>query len=89
MPGSLARTGVHLGSQGEGENKQSFASSHPRLTGAGLFLFVPGLLSASLASQSFLDSALFPGFEVEGVFLNLLNDIFLLNLPLKTAESVF
>jgi hypothetical protein len=53
-----------------------------------LFLLVSSLFSASLASQRFLDSALFPGLEVEGVFLNLLDDVFLLNLPLKAAESV-
>jgi len=88
MPGSVTRTGVHLGSQEEGENKEACVRSHPHLTGAGLFLLVSSLFSASLASQRFLDSALFPGFEVEGVFLNLLDDVFLLDLPLKTAESV-
>jgi hypothetical protein len=34
-----------------------------------------------------LESLLFPGFEVEGVFLSLFYDVFLQNLALKTPQS--
>jgi hypothetical protein len=73
----------------QGENEQSFARFHPYPSGPGSVLFVSGLLSAPFASQRFLDSSFFPGFQVEGVFLDLLDDVFLLNLSLETTKRVF
>jgi hypothetical protein len=64
------------------------ARFHPPLGGAGSVLFVSGLLSAALASQRFLDSSPFSGFQVEGVFLDLLDDVFLLNLSLEPTKRV-
>ena len=55
----------------------------------GSILVVSGLLAASFSSQRFLDSAFLPGFQVEGVFLDLLDDVFLLNLALETSKRAF
>jgi len=48
----------------------------------------PGLLTNPLASQSCLNSAPFSWFQVKGMFLDLFDDVFLLDLPLETAKSV-
>jgi len=49
---------------------------------------VSSLLAAPLASQGFFDSSFFPRFQVKRVFLDLLNDVFLLDLSLKAAKGV-
>jgi len=46
-------------------------------------------LPQAFACQSLFDALLFAGFKVEGVFLNVLDDIFLLNLALKATECAF
>jgi hypothetical protein len=61
---------------------------HPRLTAAGLVLTLSCLLPAAFASQSFLDSPFLSGFQIEGVFLNLLDNVFLLHLALETSKRV-
>lgn len=53
-----------------------------------LLLFFPSLLPAALACQGFLDTLLFAGFQIERVALYFLNDVFLLHLPLETAQCV-
>jgi hypothetical protein len=45
------------------------------------------LFAIAFARQSFFDPALFTGLQVVGVAFDLLNDIFLLHLPLKAPES--
>ena len=55
----------------------------------GLFRLAPGLFAITLPRQSLLHALLFPGFQVEGVLLDLFNDVFLLHLPLETPQGVF
>ncbi len=51
-------------------------------------LDVPNALFAvPFARQGFLGAALFARLEIEGVLLDLLDDIFLLDLTLEAAES--
>ncbi len=54
-----------------------------------LVRFFPGLLTIPFACQCFLDATLFTRFQIEGVALNFLNDVLLLNLPLESAQCVF
>jgi len=46
-------------------------------------------LAIALAGECFLCAALFTGLQIERVPLDFLNDVFLLNLALKTAQSTF
>ena len=54
-----------------------------------LFLFFPRFLAAAFTRQSFLGAPFFAGLQVEGVPLDLLDDVFLLYLALKTPKGVF
>jgi len=47
------------------------------------------LLAIPLARQSCLDAFLLTGLQVVGVTLHFLDDVFLLNLPLEPAKSIF
>lgn len=47
------------------------------------------LLAIALACQSFLGPSLFARLQVKGVSFDLLNDVFLLYLALKTPERAF
>ena len=49
----------------------------------------PDALAASLAGQRLLDPLFFAGLEKKGVFLDFLNNVFLLDSPLEAAERVF
>jgi hypothetical protein len=51
--------------------------------------FHPGLLANSLAGQGFFHSPLLAWFQIEGMALDLLNDVLLLDLALEPAKSVF
>ena len=53
-----------------------------------LVLFLTSFLSAALASQSFFHSLLLARFQVKGVALDLLNNVFLLNLAFESAQRV-
>jgi len=55
----------------------------------GLLHIGPALLTVPLASQSFLCPALFTRLQIEGVTLDLLNDVFLLNFALETSKRAF
>ena len=46
------------------------------------------LFPTSLAGESLLESFLFARFQIEGVFLDFLNDVFLLDFSLEATESV-
>ena len=53
-----------------------------------LILFFACLLSGALARVRGLHTLLFAGLQVEGVTLNLLDDVFLLHLALEAAQSI-
>jgi hypothetical protein len=53
-----------------------------------LILFLACLFARPLSGQRSLHTLLFAGLQVEGVALNLLNNVFLLHLALKAAQSV-
>jgi hypothetical protein len=55
---------------------------------AALVLFFARLFASSLARESSLDTLLLAGLQVEGVALDLLDNVFLLHLALETAQSV-
>jgi len=64
----------------------------PQLWGCGplgLVLLFSRFFPAALACQRFLHTLLFAWFQVKGVTFHFLNDVFLLNLALEAAESVF
>jgi len=54
-----------------------------------LILLFTSLLTIPLACQRFFYAALFAGLQVEGVTLNFLDDVLLLNLTLKPAQRIF
>ena len=54
-----------------------------------LLLFFPSFFPAALACQCFFHTLLLAGFQIEGVPLNLLDDVFLLYFALETAQSIF
>jgi hypothetical protein len=58
------------------------------LSQAQLILLFPSLLAIPLARQGCLDATLLARFEVVGVTLDFLDDVLLLNLPLKPAQRV-
>ena len=55
----------------------------------GLVLLFSSFLAAALARQRFLHALLLARFQVKGVTFHFLNDVFLLNLTLEAAQSVF
>ena len=54
-----------------------------------LVLLFTSLLAIPLARQSCLDATLLTGLQVVGVTLDFLNNVFLLNLTLEPAQSIF
>lgn len=48
-----------------------------------------GLLAIALPSQGLLDPLLLARFQVEGMFLEIFNDVLLLNLTLEAAKRAF
>src|SRR5580692_7397887 len=54
-----------------------------------LVLLFPSFLTIPLARQCSLDATLFARLQVVGVTLDFLDDVFLLYLPLKPAQSIF
>src|SRR4030095_3690797 len=55
--------------------------------GVGLLRFAPELLTIPLPRECLFGSPLVAGFQVEGVLLDVLDDVFLLDLPLERAEG--
>ena len=72
-----------FGGRRDRRHSDHVASSHLIFGGA------PYFFTASLAGERLLNALLFTGFEVEGVLLDFLDDVFLLNLPLKPTQCVF
>ena len=60
----------------------------PGALALALILLFARFLTGSLASESRLDAFFFAGLQVEGVALDLLDNVFLLHLALETAQSV-
>src|SRR5476651_1664810 len=56
------------------------------LSGSGLFRFASELLTVAFASERLFRSPFVAGFQVEGMLLDILDDVFLLDLPLEPAE---
>jgi hypothetical protein len=54
-----------------------------------LVCFLTSLLTIPLACQRCLHALLFAGLQIVGVTLDFLDDVLLLNLPLKSAQRVF
>jgi hypothetical protein len=75
----LSRLGVQLSRAAPG------GSGSLLLIRPALVLFLACLLARALASQRGFDALLLARFEVEGVSLDLLDDVFLLHLALETA----
>jgi hypothetical protein len=53
-----------------------------------LILLFASLFSAAFTRERFFNALLFAGLQVKGVSLDLLDNIFLLNLALKAAQRV-
>ena len=63
---------------------------HPTAVTHGYsILLFPRLFPASFACKRFLDTLSLAGLQVKGVALNLLDDVFLLHLALKTSQRIF
>ena len=54
-----------------------------------LSVFLTVLFAVTLASKSLLHPLLFAGFQVVGVLLDLLDDVFLLDFALEAAQCAF
>jgi hypothetical protein len=67
----------------------SWNSIGRHLVGVGLFRFAPQLLPIPFARERLLGPSLVAGFQVKGMLLDILDDVFLLDLPLEPAESAF
>ncbi len=57
--------------------------------GLVLLDFARTLFAIPLAGESFLGAALFPGFQVKGMPLDLFNDVFLLYFAFEPSQSAF
>src|SRR5262245_17990516 len=68
---------------------RSWNSIDRYLVGVVLFRLAPELLPISLPSERLLGSSLVTGFQIEGMLLDVLDDVFLLNLPFEPAECAF
>ena len=53
-----------------------------------LVLLLANLFASALASECGFDAFFLAGLQVKGVALNLFDDVFLLNFPLETPQSV-
>ena len=67
-----------------GQSPPSFNLSTLRL-----FRIAPLLLPGALPRERLLRSTLVARLQIEGVFLDVLDDVFLLHLPFETAERAF
>ena len=53
-----------------------------------LVLLFPSFLPAPLSRERFFNALLFAGFQIEGVPLNLLDDVLLLHFPFESAQRI-
>jgi len=54
-----------------------------------LLRFLAGLLAIALPRKGFFHAALLARLQIKGMAFHFLDDVFLLNLPLEAAQSVF
>ena len=84
MPGRMFEYGIPAATQyGGGQIEQSRSGTERPFI--ALILFLARFLSGALACERGLDTLLFAGLQVEGVTLNLLDNVFLLYLALEAA----
>jgi len=75
-----------------GERAAEKGRDRPPRGGAARFrsvLLFPSFFPAAFARQRFLHALLLAGFQIKGVALNLLNNVFLLHLALKAPQCIF
>jgi len=48
---------------------------------------LPGSLAATFSGQSLLEAFPFAGLQIKGMFLDILDDVFLLNLPFEPTKG--
>jgi hypothetical protein len=60
-----------------------------RLSPRVLFQLSPELLAVTFSRQRLLGSAFVTRLQIEGMLLDIFDNVFLLNLPLEPAESAF
>ncbi|SRR6266566_25672 len=86
---SLPYGGLILGSAAPSRGENGRAP--PTMSGPPLFLirFPPLLLAQSLPRKRFFRPALLAGFHIEAMFLDFLDDVFLLHLALETPQGIF
>src|SRR6266705_469679 len=86
---SLPYGGLILGSAAPSRGENGRAP--PTMSGPPLFLirFPPLLLAQSLPRKRFFRPALLAGFHIEAMFLDFLDDVFLLHFALETAQGIF
>jgi hypothetical protein len=68
---------------------RSWNSIDHYLVGVGLFRFAPELLTIAFPRERLLCPSFVTRFQIEGMLLDVLDDVFLLNFPLEPAESAF
>ncbi len=61
----------------------------PDLVRERLVLLLTDLLAITLTRERFFDALLFTWFQIKGVTLDFLDNVFGLNLALKAAQSIF
>jgi hypothetical protein len=84
MPGRMSEYGIPAATQyGGGQIEQSRSGTERPFI--ALILFFACFFSGALARERGLDTLLFAGLQVEGVTLNLLDNVFLLHLALEAA----
>jgi len=83
--GHRGTTRTHVAQTTPQEGLQIVPPSPPGCKPIVLVLIVSYLLAGALASQSLFYPAFLTGFQVEGVSLDLFDDVFLLDLALETS----
>jgi hypothetical protein len=54
-----------------------------------LYRLAPDLFAVPLASERLFDALFLARLQIKGMFLDLFDDVFLLDLPLETAQRIF
>src|SRR5262245_65752264 len=68
---------------------RSWNSIGRHLVGVGLFRLAPELLAVTLPRERLLGSSFVARFQIEGMLLDILDNVLLLDLALEPAESTF
>src|SRR5262249_13668195 len=81
------RAAVHAPEDPVLELHRSLPRRGRSFTAPALLQFAPELLAIAFASEGLLRPPFVTRFQIEGVLLDVFDDVFLLNLPLEPAES--